>query len=447
MKVIVVGGGIGGLSLALSLHQAGIAVRVYEAVRHPAPLGVGINVQPTAVRELTELGLACDLARTGIAMQKLSYFTKLGQLIWSEQRGLLAGYKWPQYSIHRGQLQMLLLRAVRERIGSDNFRSGLRLSTFDQSRDRVTATFADSEFGTVVLDDADILIGADGIHSTVRRHLYPAEGMPRFAQQVLWRAAIDAEPFLGGDTMIIAGHFHQRIIVYPMGPGSKPGRLLTNWICQVAVPGDAPPLEDWNRRVSNEKVLAAFDKWRFPWLDMPALISRASDIYEFPLVDRDPVPAWTFGRVTLIGDAAHPTQPIGSQAGSQAIIDARALTAAFLATSNPVEALERYDSERRPIMNDVTLRNRQFGPETAMQLVEERAPDGFARIDEVISREDLQAIAASFSSAAGLSTEAVNNRPSFVPQHDRHDGSCWTEHGVLHAITRRNLSNSERGTQ
>jgi len=215
--------------------------------------------------------------------------------------------------------------------------------------------------------------------------------------------------------MIIAGHFHQRIIVYPMGPGSKPGCLRTNWICQMTVPDDAPPPEDWNRRVSNEKVLAAFGQWRFPWLDTSALIKRTSDIYEFPLIDRDPVPAWTFGRVTLIGDAAHPMQPIGSQAGSQAIVDARALTSALLATANPIEALERYDSERRPVMNDVTLRNRRFGPEAAMQLVEERAPNGFARIDDVISGDDLQAIAASFTSAAGLSTEAVNNRPSFVP--------------------------------
>jgi 2-polyprenyl-6-methoxyphenol hydroxylase-like FAD-dependent oxidoreductase len=310
---------------------------------------------------------------------------------------------------------MLLLRAVRARVGHDNVRSGLRLTAFEQSRDRVTATFSDGESGTSVQDDADILVGADGIHSTVRRHLYPTEGEPRFAQQLLWRAAVDAEPFLGGHTMIIAGHFRQRIIVYPMGPGSRPGRLLTNWICQLAVPDAAPPREDWNQRVTTEKVLAAFREWRFPWLDMPALIDRTPDVYEFPLVDRDPVQAWTYGRVTLIGDAAHPMQPIGSQAGSQAIVDARALTAALLATSNPVEALERYDSQRRPVMNDITLRNRRFGPEAAMQLVEERAPNGFVRIDDVVSRDHLEAIAASFASAAGLDAEAVNGRPSFVP--------------------------------
>jgi 5-methylphenazine-1-carboxylate 1-monooxygenase len=415
MHVIIVGGGIGGLSLALSLYQAGIAVRVYESVGDLAPLGVGINLQPSAVRELTELGLAEDLERTGIPIGELSYFNKLGQLIWSERRGISAGYKWPQYSIHRGQLQMLLLRAVRERIGHHNFSCGMRLAKFEQSRDRVVATLTDTASGKVVVDDADILVGADGIHSTVRRHLYPNEAEPQFAKQLLWRAAIDAEPFLDGRTMIIAGHFNQRIIAYPMGPGEKADELRTNWACQMAVPDDAPPREDWNRRVSKERVLTAFNQWRFPWLDIHALINRTPDIFEFPLVDRDPVPAWTFGRVTLIGDAAHPMQPIGSQAGSQAIVDARVLTASLLATSNPAEALQRYDSERRPVMNDITLRNRRFGPEAAMQLVEERAPNGFARIDEVIPRGDLQAIASSFSSAAGLDAGTVNDRPSFVP--------------------------------
>jgi 2-polyprenyl-6-methoxyphenol hydroxylase-like FAD-dependent oxidoreductase len=413
MEVIIAGGGIGGLSLALSLHQAGIVVRVYEAVLDPAPLGAGINLQPTAVRELTELGLADALAETGLATRQLSYFNKFGQLICSEPRGLLAGYRWPQYSIHRGKLQMLLLRALRERVGPGNFRGGLRLERFDQRGDRVCALFRDND-GVELLDEAGLLVGADGIHSAVRHQLYPAEGAPRFARQMLWRAAVDAEPFLGGRTMIIAGHFHQRIIAYPVGNAATDGKLLTNLICQMTVQDAAPPREDWNRRVAKEKVLEAFDGWRFPWLDTPALIEQSPEIYEFPLVDRDPVSAWTHGRVTLIGDAAHPMQPVGSQAGSQAIMDARALTGALIATSNPVEALARYDTERRPVMNDITLRNRRFGPEAAMQRVEERAPRGFVRIEDVISREELDSIAGSFAAAAGLDVETVNSRPSFV---------------------------------
>jgi 2-polyprenyl-6-methoxyphenol hydroxylase-like FAD-dependent oxidoreductase len=415
MQVIVAGGGIAGLTLALSLHQAGIAVRVYEAVRDPAPLGLGINLQPSAVRELTELGLGDDLARTGIATQHLSFFNKLGQPVWTEQRGRLAGYNWPQYSIHRGQLQMLLLRIVRARLGEASFRSGLALTAFEQDKTGVNTTFSDSSTGTLVRDRADILVGADGIHSRARRQLYPHEGEPRFAGQVMWRAAADTEPFLDGRTMIIAGHYSQRIIAYPIGPGQTPGTLLTNWICQTAVPNSACSREDWNRRVDKERVLAAFGKWHFPWLNMPDIISRTCEIFEFPLVDRDPVEAWSFGRVTLIGDAAHPMQPIGSQAGSQAIIDARALTGALVAIPDPVAALHRYDAERRPVMNDITLRNRRFGPEAALQLVEERAPTGFARVDDVISREALETIAASFNAAAGLDREAVNGRPSFVP--------------------------------
>lgn len=415
MKVIVVGGGIAGLSLALSLHQAGIEVRVYEAVGDLAPLGVGINLQPAAVRELTELGLADALAQSGIPMRQLAYFNKLGQQIWSEPRGLSAGYRWPQYAIHRGRLQLLLLRATRERIGSDDFRPGWRLARFEQDDGRVAATFIDGSSGRSLSDDADILVGADGIHSTVRRRLYPGEAEPHFARQLLWRAAVDAEPFLDGQTMIIAGHFNQRIIVYPIAPGDREGCLLTNWVCQLAVADDSPPREDWNRRIANERVLAAFGQWRFPWLDLPAMIRETPQIFEFPLVDRDPVPAWSFGRVTLVGDAAHPMQPIGSQAGSQAIIDARLLTAMLLEAADPIDALKRYDAERRPVMNDIVLRNRSFGPEAALQLVEERAPNGFERIDQVVSQRDLNAISASFSLAAGLDRDTVNARPSFVP--------------------------------
>jgi 2-polyprenyl-6-methoxyphenol hydroxylase-like FAD-dependent oxidoreductase len=415
MKVIVVGGGIAGLSLALSLHQAGIEVRVYEAVGDLVPLGVGINLQPAAVRELAELGLGDALAKTGIATRELTYFNKFGRLIWSEPRGLSAGYRWPQYSIHRGRLQFLLLRATRERIGEDNFRSGLRLARFEQNHDQVVATFENSSSGALFSDDADILVGADGIHSTVRRQLYPSEAEPHFARQLLWRAAVDAEPLLDGHTMIIAGHFNQRIILYPIARGDREGQLLINWICQIAVSHDTPKRDDWNRSVPREEVLRAFDKWRFPWLDLPALIRRTPQIFEFPLIDRDPVQAWTFGRVTLVGDAAHPMQPIGSQAGSQAIMDARTLTAALLEASNPFAALKRYDTERRPIVNDIVLRNRDFGPEGVLQLVEERAPNGFDRIDDVISQQDIKAFAASFSSAAGLDVKTVNCRPSLVP--------------------------------
>jgi len=413
VEAIVVGGGIAGLTLGLSLQQVGITARIYESVAEPRPLGVGINLQPTAVRELTELNLADRLAQIGIATHQLTLANKFGQSIWSEPRGIAAGYKWPQYSVHRGRLQMVLLDVVRQRLGAERFHGGTTFVAADQDRNRVVARFRDRAGGEIV-DSADILVGADGIHSAVRRHLHPAEGEPRFAHQVLWRAATDAEPFLDGQTMIIAGHLRQRIIVYPIGQGSRAGHLLTNWICQCEMADDAPRPEDWNRQVASDKVLAAFGSWRFPWLDLAGLVARTPSIYEFPLVDRDPVASWTQGRITLIGDAAHPMYPTGSQAGTQAIIDARVLTAALAADADPRDALLQYDRTRRPVMNDIVLRNRKFGPEAALQIVEERAPTGFTRIDDIISSEELAAVANSFSAAAGLDVETVNSRPSFV---------------------------------
>jgi len=306
-----------------------------------------------------------------------------------------------------------MLHAVRERIGDENLCSGLRLTAFETRGERMRARFVDRETGSELADEADVLVGADGIHSAVRRQLYPAEGEPRFAQQILWRAAVEADPFLDGRTMAIAGHYHQRIIVYPICRMSG-GKLLTNWICQMTVPEQTSPREDWNRRVDREKVLSAFGHWRFPWLDLPALIERSPDIYEFPLIDRDPVSAFSFGRVTLLGDAAHPMQPIGGQAGSQAVLDARALTRALIESDNPSAALARYDAERRPAMNEIILRNRQLGPASAMQLAEERAPEGFARVEDIISQDELDLITHSFADAAGLDVKTVNGRPSYV---------------------------------
>jgi 5-methylphenazine-1-carboxylate 1-monooxygenase len=417
MKVIVIGGGISGLTMALSLHQVGIPVRVYEAARDVTPLGVGINLQPNAVRELTELGLGDELARIGTATQALCFFNKLGQLVWQEPRGRAAGFNWPQYSIHRGRLQVMLAAATSARIGAENLLTGHHCQKFEQRGDKVVAWFGDRQSGSIIAeDDADILIGADGIHSTVRRQLYPREGAPNFAGQILWRAATNAAPFLGGATMAIAGHFHQRVIAYPIGPAENaPGKIFTNWIAQMTVDAKAPPREDWNRKVAKEGFFDAFRNWKFPWLDMPSLIADTDEIFEFPLVDRHPVERWSFGRVTLIGDAAHPMQPTGSQAGSQAIVDARMVTAELLAQADPVAALARYDAVRRPQMNDVTLRNRAFGPEAAMQLAEERAPNGFSNIEDVIPRAELESISRSFQLAAGLDPAGLNNRPSFIP--------------------------------
>jgi 2-polyprenyl-6-methoxyphenol hydroxylase-like FAD-dependent oxidoreductase len=224
---------------------------------------------------------------------------------------------------------------------------------------------------------------------------------------------------------VIAGYFDRRIIAYPIAQGDGKSTPLINWICQMTVANDAPPPEDWNRRVSPERLLRLFGEWHTPWLDLPTLIRRSPEIYELPLVDRDPVQAWTFGRVTLVGDAAHPVRPTGAQAGSQAIIDARTLTAALVDESDPVKALHRYDRERRPIMNDIVLRNRRFGPEGVLQLVEERAPNGFDRIDDIVSRAEIEAISASFATAAGLDVKR-----------QRHIIACFQQVTTARAVPR-----------
>lgn len=417
MKVLVNGGGIGGMALALRLHQVGVEVRVFEAVHTLSALGVGINLQPNGVRELTELGLADDLAATAIPTATLGFFNKHGQTIWTEPRGRAAGYSWPQYSIHRGELLMLLARAVRARIVEANFLLGHHLDSFEDDGAGVTAHFIDRRSGQRIHSErGDALVGADGIHSAVRKQLFPNEGPPHFDGMLMWRAALEAEPFLDGRTHAIIGHQGQRFVAYPMSHEAETrGRALVNWIAELRVASDTPPRADWNKRVDASVFADKFKDWKYPWLDIPKLIAGTEAIFEFPKVDRDPLPKWSFNRVTLLGDAAHPMLPTGSQAGTQAIVDGSFLTRALLEENNVAAAFARYEAERRPLMSEITLRNRQLGPEVAMQVAEERAPGGFKNIEDVISREEMEGFSASFKKLAGFDREQVNTRPPIVP--------------------------------
>lgn len=408
MRILVIGGGIGGLATALALHAAGIEVEVFEAAGEVRPLGVGINLQPHAVRELTELGLGQALAANGVATQEFRYANRFGQTIWAEPRGLLAGYRWPQYSIHRGRLQMLLWAAAEARLGPARLHRGRRLAGFSQNETGVTAQFEDG--GTA---RGSALIGADGIHSAVRALLVPGEGPPRWNGALLWRAVSTAQPFLTGASMVQAGHRDTKFVCYPIGeaPG---GRVLVNWIAEQRFPTDTPwAREDWNRPARLEDVLPIFADWRFAWLDVPGLIRAAEAVYEFPMVDRDPLPRWRQGRVTLLGDAAHPMYPIGSNGASQAVLDARFL-ALQLARHGAVEAgLEAYETVRRPATAAVVEANRGDGPDRVMDLVHARAPDGFERLEDVIPRAELEATVNGYKRIAGFDPATLNARESW----------------------------------
>lgn len=414
MKAIIAGGGIGGLSMALSLHQAGIEAKVFESVKEIGALGSGINLQPNAVREFDEMGLGPALYATGVATQKWSCFNKHGQLIWSEPRGIAAGYRYPQISVHRGNLLMLLLKATRERLGALSVVAGHHLASFEQDATGVTAHFTDRATGKALHSErGDLLIGADGIHSAVRSHFYPNEGPIRYCGEMQWRASVEVDSFLDGRTQVIVGHRRQRLVGYSMSQEALDrGRVLVNWICEIGMPETSRP--DWDRKVSKEAFAGAFAGWRFPWLDVPALIDATPAIFEFPKCDRDPVDRWTFGRVTLLGDAAHPMLPTGSQAGSQAVVDARVLAQALLTEATVEAALKSYETQRLKPMAEITLKNRELGPELAMQIAEDRAPNGFANVEEVISRDEMAAITENYKRSAGFDSASVNNRPSYL---------------------------------
>jgi 2-polyprenyl-6-methoxyphenol hydroxylase-like FAD-dependent oxidoreductase len=412
---LIAGGGIGGLVAALALHRIGYRVTVFEAAQEIRALGVGINLQPHAVLFLDELGLLDALKATGIETGSLLYVNKHGQRIWQEPRGIAAGYPVPQLSIHRGELHVILHRAVMERMGADAVRCGAALTGFAQDDDGVTAHFADRRSGAALASvRGDLLIGADGIHSVMRRALAPDEGPPRFSGCMLWRAITEVDEFLDGRTMVWAGHAAQKFVAYPISAeASRSGRASINWIAELRVravddPDRTPPATDWNRRVDADVFAEPFANWAFDWLDVPALIARAGAAYEFPMVDRDPLPRWSDGRVTLLGDAAHPMYPIGSNGASQAILDARRLVDDLVATADIPEALRRYDAVRRPITAAIVAANRRQGPDEVMQIAEERAPDGFANIHDVIGQKELETIAARYKQTAGFDRASVD---------------------------------------
>jgi 5-methylphenazine-1-carboxylate 1-monooxygenase len=405
MRAIIIGAGIGGCLAGMALKQQGVDVQIYESVREIQPLGVGINILPHAMAVLDGLGLLSLLEPVGVPTAELAFFNKHGQLIWREPRGRLAGYPVPQISIHRGKLQMCLFEAAVERLGREAIVTGHSLVSFTpgDSSTLPTVTLENRHTGETVTDSADILIGADGIHSTVRKTFYPEEGIPHWSGNILWRSTTVRKPFLTGRSMFMAGHLPHKFVAYPITEPDADGNQVINWIAELRSTEPLTGREDWNKRVDKSIFADRFADWNFDWLNIPELIESAGEVLEFPMVDRDPLPAWTFGRTTLLGDAAHPMYPIGSNGASQAILDGRALADSLREHSDIETALRAYDDARRTATSKIVLSNRQHGPERVLDMAEERSPSGFADVADVFAAGELEEISAMYKQVAGFS--------------------------------------------
>lgn len=397
MRIAIAGAGIGGLTAALCLHEYGHEVRIFEAAETLQPLGVGINVMPHAAGVLHGLGFGAALDETAIRTRAIEYRTRFGHLIQSDPRSVEAGFTYPQYSVHRGELQFLLLGAVRTRLGRDAVAIGKAVAGFTQDAAGVLVGFAD---GTS--HDSDLLVGADGFHSKVRRQLHPNEGPAHYEGTLMWRGAHLQAPFADGRTMFIAGDHDVKFVCYPIGArAAREGKALLNWVAELR--RDQPRAAedaDWSREGERD-FITAFEGFRMPDLDITALLRNTQKITLYPMIDRDPLPWWTQGRVTLLGDAAHPMYPIGANGASQAIIDARALADALAGQAGP-EGLLAYEAARLPATTNVVLNNRKSGPERVLDIAAARVTRPEDRIEDLIAPAELEEVAASYRQVAGF---------------------------------------------
>jgi 2-polyprenyl-6-methoxyphenol hydroxylase-like FAD-dependent oxidoreductase len=415
--VIIAGGGIGGLATALTLHQIGVPCIVFEAARDMRPLGVGINLQPNAVRELYDLGITAeDLDGVGLPAREWALVGLNGNDIYSEPRGLLAGYNWPQYAVHRGHFHMLLHKKVVERIGPEAVRLGSRVTGYRKHSDGTIGTLIEELDGSVSEAMGTLLIGADGIHSAVRAQMHPTQPPIHWGGAVMWRGTTWAKPIRTGSSFVGLGTHRQRMVFYPIShPNPQTGLAMINWIAEVTMDNtEGWKQRGWFRQVSVDDFLHHFADWVWDWLDVPALIRQANTAFENPMIDRDPVPTWRDGPVALLGDAAHAMYPTGSNGGSQAIIDARVLGAALVEHGVTPEALAAYDDKLCGPISQLILRNRGSGPFGLLNIVDERCGGTFANIDDVIPPKERAEFMAGYKAAAGFAIEKLNAAPQTV---------------------------------
>jgi 2-polyprenyl-6-methoxyphenol hydroxylase-like FAD-dependent oxidoreductase len=406
--ILIVGGGIGGLTLGLALHAANIPCRIFESAPEIRAVGVGINLLPHATKELAALGLEADLARVAIETKDASFFNRFGQLIYQEPLGRGAGYDHPQFSIHRGDLQMVLLEAFKSRVGADRILTNHHCVGVEQDDHGVTLHFAVGSNDAVSKSvRGRAAIACDGINSVIRKQFFPDEGEPRYSGVNMWRGVTRWKPILSGASMTRAGWLsHGKMVIYPIREAGDDGLQLVNWVAEIETPNYRR--RDWNRPGSLDDFIGAFADWHFDWLDVPAFIRAADSVLEFPMVDQDPLPRWSFGRVTLLGDAAHPMVPRGSNGAGQAILDTRAMTSALLANDDPVAAFAAYEKQRLEATTRVVLTNRTNPPDAILREVFQRSGDRpFKAIGDVISHDELVALSDSYKQIAGFSKEAL----------------------------------------
>ena len=417
--VIIVGGGIGGLTLALMLHERGIAARVYEAAPQIEPIGVGISLLPHASKELGLLGLADALGAVAVTTRESCFFNRFGQFVYSEPVGRYAGYDWPQFQVHRGDLQQVLYRAYLDRVddGAARALTGHRCTGTDSDARGAVAHFVDSSTGRALAPARGAaVIGCDGIHSVVRRQFFGGEGPPIYSGVNMWRGTTVWEPFLSGSTYLRAGWLTVgKMVIYPIRHNvDSEGRQLVNWVAEVQT--DQHRDQDWNRTGRLEDFFDVFADWTFDWLDVAGLIRGAEQILEYPMVDRDPLRRWTHGRVTLLGDAAHPMYPRGSNGAGQAILDARALADCLQSLPSVPEALQAYEDQRLTATAAVVHASRSAPPDVILKKVHERTGDRpFNQITDAITPEEMAELSDSYKRVAGYDRESVASRESFAP--------------------------------
>jgi 2-polyprenyl-6-methoxyphenol hydroxylase-like FAD-dependent oxidoreductase len=416
--VLIAGAGIGGLSLALTLREIGVPCLVLESVATLRPLGVGINLQPNAVRELYEMGFAPEhLDRIGVQTREFALVGLNGKDVCSEPRGLKAGYRWPQYSVRRGGLQMLLYRAALERLGAGAVRTGQRVTGY---RNHVggegVTVLAQTRTGERLEIEGSLLVGADGLHSAVRAQMHPQQPPIQWGGAIMWRGVTRGVPIRTGASFVGFGTHRQRVVFYPISrPDPASGLADINWIAEITVDNAGGWQNgDWNKKVRHEDFIHHFERWAQDWIDVPAMLRGAADVYEFPMIDRDPVPTWVDGNVALLGDAAHVMYPTGSNGGSQAIIDARVLGAAMLAHGVTPAALRDYDAKLCKDISALVLRNRGAGPFGLLNLLDERCGGVFDDIEDVMPRAERDEFMRGYRSAAGLAMEKLNASPPIL---------------------------------